>query len=343
MAVHWSWAFGAESGVTLQDHMGWTVSDTNPTNIRPESTADDVYTYAGSPTRYSMACSAFRKVTFPAVSYIPQGWIATPIKARASWYSNAAAPLMQITGGSGTKIYVYCTNVGSGQMTLYIDTTLVGTFTLAVDAWHYMAIKYDQSGTTWTADVYINGVSVLSGSAGSKPAETTGFFLSGGFATTHALIAQAVIYDWTGTGQEEAMFVTRCDSISDRAVTGTWTPSTGTDQFDVIDSPFSTATYTENASASVGDFLECRSSPLSAATQLNLTGVTVRSVCTHDFSEGTGVSVKASICDSTACASGSTVTPATGTTSYCFAVSDNQPAGGVWQTGSSVIVRHEIV
>ena len=345
MAVHWSWAFGAESGATLSGDMGWTVPVAGGTVTGDSGVT---YTYAGSPTRYSMSVSSFRHIRTPSAVFVPEGWLAMPIYCATDWYKQATnGTIFEIVATSGKRIYAYQTSPSgtapTGTIEVFVGSTSVGTFNLQVNTWYYLAVKYKIDDANWSVDVFVDGASVASGTS-AEGSESTGTYGFGGFSYNGlAHVGQIIVYDWSGTGQEDAIFVTRCDSISDRAVTGTWTPSTGTDQYDVIDSPFSTATYTENTSASVGVYVECRSSPLSDASQLNLSGVTVRSVCTHDFSEGSGVSVKASICDSTACTSGAAVTPATGTTSYCFAVSDTQPSGGAWQTGSSVIVKHEVV
>ncbi len=345
MSVHWSWAFGAESGATLSGDMGWTVPVAGGTVTGDSGVT---YTYSGSPTRYSMSLSSFRHIRTPPAVFIPEGWLAMPIYCATNWYSEATnGTIFEVVATSGKRIYAYQTSPSgtapTGTIEVFVGSTSVGTFNLQVNTWYYVAVKYKIDDANWSVDVFVDGASVVSGTS-AEGSESTGTYGFGGFSYAGlAHVGQMIVYDWTGTGQEDPQFVTRCDPISDAGSSGAWSPSAGTDQFDVIDSPFSTATYTENTSASVGDYVECRSSPLTDASQLNLSGVTVRSVSAHDFSEGSGISVKASICDASACASGGAVTPSTGITSYCFSTSDTEPSGGAWTTSSTIGVKHEVV
>ena len=344
MAISWSWAFNNESGVDLED-MGWVLESTWSGRGQPSTTF--TYTYAGSPTRYSWKQdnnSGGNEISPPLVTFQPQGWV-----TYAVYYDSASigfyARLFEILG-NGASTYLF--HGGSGVISLYVKNTFKATFNdpLLTNQWNYIAVKYDMTATTWTAQVYVNGVeqTTLQSQTGAN-VTTNGqvkFYGSSSVNGQNTYFAQIIQYDDPADAGETPYFVTRCDPLSDRATSGTWT-STGANNFSQLGSPFSQATYVENASPSTGDYVECRASPLSDASQLNLSGVTVAAITTHDYTEGTGVDVRAGIADAAATVFGDPVTPALGVTSYCFATSETQPSGGNWVTGSSVIVRHEIV
>jgi len=344
MAISWSWAFGNESGIFLEN-MGWVLESTSSTRGQPDSTR--VYSYAGSPTRWSWAQdnnSGGNEISPPLTTFQPQGWV-----TYAVYYDSASvgffARIFEILG-NGASTYLF--HQGNGVIALYVKNTLKVTFNdpFLTNQWNYVSVRYDMTGTTWTAQVYVNGVeqTTLQSQTGAN-VTTNGqvkFYGSSSVNGRNTYFAQIVQYDDPNDAGETPYFVTRCDPLSDRATSGTWT-STGANNFSQLGSPFDPLSYVENGSPSSGDYVECRSSPLSDASQLNLSGVTVAAITTHDYTEGTGVDVRCGIADAGAVVLGDPVTPTATTTSYCFATSDQQPSGGNWVTGSSVIVRHEIV
>ena len=346
MAISWSWAFNNESGVDLED-MGWVLESTWSGRGQPSTTF--TYTYAGSPTRYSWKQdnnSGGNEISHPLVTFQPQGWV-----TYAVYYDSASigffARIFEIVG-NGASTYLF--HQGSGVMALYVRNTLKVTFNdpLLTNQWNYISVKYDMTGTTWTGQVYVNGVEQTTlQSQGGGSATTNGqvkFYGSSSVNGQNTYFAQIIQYDDPNDAGETPYFVTRCDPLSDRGSTpGKWTPTGGGSDFSQLGSPFDPLSYVENTSPVSGDYVECRASPLSDASQLNLSGVTVAAITTHDYTEGTGVSARCGIADAAATVFGDPVTPTASTTSYCFATSDQQPSGGNWVTGSSVIVRHEIV
>ena len=344
MAITWSWAFGNESGVDLED-MGWVLEST--WSGRGEPSTAFTYTYAGSPTRYSWVQdnnSGGNEISPPLATFQPQGWV-----TYAVYYDSASIGFYAVlftVNGNGSAVYLR--HDGNGVISLFVRNTFKTTFndSLLTNQWNYIAVKYDMTGTTWEGQVYVNGVQQTGlESQGGGSATTNGqvkLFGSSSVNGKNTYFAQIIQYDGPADAGETPYFVTRCDPLSDRATSGTWT-STGANNFSQLGSPFSQATYVENASPSTGEYVECRASPLSDASQLNLSGVTVAAITTHDYTEGTGVDVRCGIADAAATVFGDPVTPSLGVTSYCFATSETQPSGGNWVTGSSVIVRHEIV
>jgi hypothetical protein len=343
MAISWSWAFNNESGVDLAN-MGWVLESTSSTRGQP-STAF-TYTYAGSPTRYSWAQDANSggdEISPPLTTFQPQGWITFAVYYDAASLGFFSNPI-RIAGNGST---IYLRHDGNGVISLFVRNVLKATFNdpLLTKQWNYIAVRYDMTTTTWSAQVYVNGVEQTplesqTGGGVTTNGQVTLLGSTSGTRTTY--FAQIIQYDDPNDAGETPYFVTRCDPLSDRATSGTWT-STGANNFSQLGSPFNQATYVENGTPSTGDYVECRASPLSDASQLNLSGVTVAAITTHDYTEGTGVDVRCGIADAAATVFGDPVTPSLGVTSYCFATSETQPSGGNWVTGSSVIVRHEIV
>jgi hypothetical protein len=343
MAISWSWAFGNESGIFLEN-MGWVLESTSSARGQPDSTI--VYSYAGSPTRYSWAQDANSggdEISPPLTTFQPQGWITFAVYYDAASLNFFSNPIR--IAGSGSTIYLR--HDGAGVISLFVRNTLKTTFNdpLLTNQWNYIAVKYDMTTTTLSAQVYFNGVEqttlqTQTGGGVTTNGQITLLGSTSGTRTTY--FGQIIQYDDPADAGETPYFVTRCDPLSDRATSGTWT-STGANNFSQLGSPFDPLSYVQNASPSTGDYVECRASPLSDASQLNLSGVTVAAITTHDYTEGTGVSARCGIADAAATVFGDPVTPTASTTSYCFATSDQQPSGGNWVTGSSVIVRHEIV
>jgi hypothetical protein len=276
-------------------------------------------------------------------TFQPQGWVTFAVFYDAASI-NSFKRIFEIVG-NGASTYLF--HQGSGVVALYVRNTLKVTFndSLLTNQWNYIAVRYDMTATTWTGQVYVNGVeqtTLQSQTGGNVTTNGQVKFYGSTSGTRTTYFGQIIQYDDPNDAGETPYFVTRCDPLSDRATSGTWT-STGANNFSQLGSPFDPVSYVENASPSSGDYVECRASPLSDASQLNLSGVTVAAITTHDYTEGTGVSARCGIADAAATVFGDPVTPTASTTSYCFATSDQQPSGGNWVTGSSVIVRHEIV
>ena len=66
--------------------------------------------------------------------------------------------LIIYSGTSSKSINVYVTNAGAGTISMFVDNILGGTTSLTASNWHYLALEYDMSGTTWTATLYVDGV-----------------------------------------------------------------------------------------------------------------------------------------------------------------------------------------
>ena len=343
MAVVWSWAFGAEAYTVMVD-MGFTVPVTTGTNA-PTSLAADTYTYPAFPgTKYSWSTGAVRRLQYPGAAWTANGTVAVAVKANTSWYSSNICPLIQVHTGSGRSIYVYCTNVGTGTVALYVDSVLAGTTTLTVNDWHYLALKYDVSTVNWTAELWVNNPAsaTISGTS-TDVAETSGFYESGGFSGAAALTAQLIVYDSaTAIGTAKVpYFVSRIAPTADTgSVPFPWVsgPSTGATNFGVTAGTFDETTYTRESTPVSSDNMVTETPALNVA--LGLASGSLLGATNHTWSSGTALQCKAYVgVGGSFSSGGTTVTPDAGDPTYAFDTLD-----GSGFTNTSVLqLKYQIV
>jgi hypothetical protein len=348
MAVVWSWAFGSEGKSPMETYLGFEYINGGGTQA-PFTGADNVYSYASYPgTKYSWGTSALRGFRFPAAVAAPgAGRVAAAIKAKTTWYSNTSSPLLKTEGVNDPAdmlAYMYISSSITGAVACYVDNTLVGTTSLTLDDWHYVAISYDFGVTTpnsATATFFVNGTQVATGSDSSGPTgtETQVRITSGGFSNTLGLVAQCISYD-TGTSEADAaapIFVSRLEPNADTSTVGVWSPSTGATNIGVTAGAYNNATYTQEATPSSGDNVVTEVNNL--ATQLGVVSSSVVSATGHSYSTGTGVTAFCSARDSgSSYSDGDAVTPDASDVTYAYA------SANTGLTGSSTInVKYEIV
>ena len=347
MAVVWSWAFGSEGKSPMETYLGFEYINGGGTQA-PYTGADNVYSYASYPgTKYSWGTSALRAFRFPAVAAPGAGRVAVAVKAKTTWYSNSSASLLKLEGLNDPGdmfAYMYISSSITGAVACYVDNTLVGTTSLTLDDWHYLAISYDFGVTTpnsATATFFVNGAQVATGSDSSGPTgtETQVRITSGGFSNTLGLVAQCISYD-TGTSEADAaapIFVTRLAPNDDTSEVGTWTTSSGATNIGVTAGTYDNATYTQEATPSSGDNVVTEVNNL--ATQLGLTPGVVRGGTNHTYSSGTNLQAFASIRDSGGSyTNGATVTPDSADTTYAYATASSGLTGA-----STINVKYEVV
>lgn len=336
MALRWSWSFGAESYADLQA-MGWTMAQSASWW---RQTTTNVYTYAGSPTRYGWELLgigyAYCDLPAAVTATLSQGWVAVPAKA-LSGYSGGTF-LAVTSGPSNTKVHI----TSGGALSLYVGAVFKET-SAAQDfsSWRYVALKFDHSIGNWSAQVYVDGSSVTSSQSQTVSAQTSstvriqGALGTGGFKG-HCL-SQIIIWDAATDSGQTPYFATRAEPTSDGTNVGTWTPSTGTDDYAVVASPFSTSTYTQDATASASDRCEVVTSAL--ATALGVTPSSVIGATAHTFSEGQSATARAIVGPSGGTeTAGTTTAISASSTSYAFATSTAA------LTGSSTLdVVYEVV
>ena len=343
MALRWSWSFSNESTADLTA-MAWTPSGGGLTLT---SAADKVYSYTGSPTRYGWIFDgAFGSLVLPASvgAGVTNGWLAAPIKAAVASGFNAD-PILRVTGTSGAHIDARVTSAGA--LSLYVSSVFKET-TAAIDwlSWRYVALRFDFSADPWTGQIWIDGAAATSLATETDAPDTVGDFriqAPARFGTSDGYISQVVVWDSVSDSGEEAQYVTRVDATADGTNVGTWTPSTGTDDYAVVGSPFNAATYTEEAAPSALDRVEVVTPTLSTA--LGVTPSSVAAVTAHTYSEGQAITARAVVGDGGAGeTSGTTTAISPTTTTYAYATATTAPTSAAAWTGTDAVdLVYEVV
>ena len=356
MAVYWSWAWGNESALQLNNEMGFNPSTTNAGNIAQRT--DVTYTYPGSPTRYSLGTTTVRYIDTPSSAWINNGWVCVPIYATNTWRTDTTSAPLIASIGNEVFATVYVSNASTGEISLNINgggsnNTTFSAGTLTLDDWHYVALKYDLSTTSPTAEVYVDGVLRVTGSvAWTDNPSTSGVYRTGGFCNENffpaGYIGQIIVYD-TGSlasgNPYDPIYCTRVEPTIDETGVGTFTPSTGVDNYAVLDSPFDSSIFTANTSSNVGDRVVCQASGASGFySQLGTTPTEFRGITVHGWASGSGQNGFVGISDNNSTYdTGSQITPDISDPTYTYATAADQPSdAAAWNTGSLLYVKYEV-
>lgn len=347
MALHWSWSVGNETLTDLQA-MGWT-PNTAFGVLALTSDADKVYSYAGSPTRYGWICdgnTGYMNLPQEAVAGLNKGWVAVPWKSAVATGHYTGQNVIRVEGTSSEKIDVRMTSAGA--LSLYVSNTFKET-TAAIDwlSWRYIALRFDMSVSPWSGQVFVDGVAASSLATQADAAEPVGTIRVGPgparLTTPDAYWSQVVVWSDTADDGEDPIFVTRVNPTADGTNIGTWTPSTGSDDFAVVAGPYDAATYTEEASPSASDRCEVVSSTI--ATGLAITPTSVAGVTVHTYSEGQAITARAIVGDGGGSeTAGTTAAISASNTSYTMATATVAPSDGLpWEGSDSIDLVYEVV
>jgi len=344
MALEWTWAFGPESALVLETSMGWDFVNTSAAANEPRTTFQ--YTYAGSPTRYSMALDQTVSFRVPVAVSPPTGWVAIAVYADASQFSSLYN-LIEVRGAVGNRL-VAIRMLVSGALSLYVDSTFQASTVIVqwLGQWNYVALRYDQSTATWSGQIWVNGVALTAVETdpavfGSEIAATASFFgTTAGGAGNH-YIAQIAVWDDLADPGEVARYITRLDVDADVSEVGTWTPSAGATNFGVVGGTFDAATYTEEAVPSASDDVIVDLST-DLATKLGVTPTVIDGVTCHTYSSGLGQTARAEVGDGVATTVGLTGAISSGTTDR-HATAPAKPGGGAWTGGDTPQGKYFIV
>lgn len=344
MGLKWSWAWGPETALVLETSAGWDFSNTNASWATPSPSGgvDPEFTYAGSPTRYTMNLRASSKARSPLTVGAPQGWIASHF-----FLNNASGfngyPFLTVFGSASNK-QIYCLGTAPDTIRFYIDNTYVGqTGSVPLQAWNHIAIKYDiTAANPWTAELWINGALALSGTDTGAAAETASYFqitglrnsglADGGFWTG------LVHFDNVADPGSTSRYVTRVSPTADVSESGSWTPASGgTAQTTELASPLNTATTVTEPTPATGENVVLNVNNL--GTQLGVTP-NIYGVTTHAYAAGTGISIEAAVGEGATYTTGDSI--AAGTATYVTATAPTKPAGGAWSSGDTVLLKLEV-
>jgi len=345
MGVHWSWGFGNENGTVLTAMGITTQTSTQYTGV----TQDYTFTYPGDTSnRYSLKVrGAHPNIKMPPVAFVNKGWVAIAILVTDTYCSDSYGPYpIQVTATAGSTNSTYLSFNNDCSLDLVVGNVFKATG-VPVNwnkTWNYVALKYDMSTTTWSGTVYINGAEYISAQTETDTVATAGYFASTGIP--HSMrnrLGQIIVWDDLADPGEEIRYVTRLTGSSDDSTftSGSWSPSTGTDDYAVVGSPFDSSTYTEVITPSNGDCVTIRS--LSISGSLGITPNAINGITLHGNSAGLAQEARVRIGSGTPTfTAGSTETIASST--YTFATATTQPENGAaWAASSSVDLQYEVV
>jgi len=345
MGLKWSWAWGPEIALVLENSSGWDLSSTSANNIAPSASGGVApeFTYAGSPTRYSLNMRGSSLARTPLGIGAPQGWLSS------HWYLNNASPLwgynfFQVTATSNGR-GIYAQGAGGNTLNLYVNNFFreQTTQVFPSQTWHSIGIKYDMSGTTWSGQLWMNGVAVTSDWTDTGGvAQTSCYFQISG--VINAGLADGtfwsglVHYDDMADPGSTSRFVTRVSPTADVSEVGSWSPASGgTAQTTELASPLNTATTVTDGTPASGDNVVLNVNNL--GTQLGVTP-NIYGVTAHGYADGVGISIEAAVGEGATYTTGSSVVA--GAATYATATAPTKPAGGAWSSGDTVLLKFEV-
>jgi len=259
--------------------------------------------------------------------------------------------------GPVTGQYIALVPIPEKSFNLTVGGTIFypgATLNLADYTWHHLAVKYDMTvEDTWDAEVFVNGVSVMSGSRThhSMDAETSAYFSLGGVTNTFPpdglLWSDIVIYDDLADPNPYGQFVTRTEVSLDVSDSGSWAPgsNTGTNaQANSLSGSIATTPVVAEANPLTGENVIV--SQTSIATQLGITPTSIYGVTGHLFASGS--SATNLICAVAESASAGTFTTGAaeidGENMYAWATAPTTPGVGLtpWVGTDSIYLKAEV-
>jgi len=297
MAYKWSWAFGPETALELNDLAGWVFGSTNPSQF--SSSQDIVHTYAGDAAdRWALQMDyTSGGARTPLQTGAGKGW------AACYFYFNDPADdfevrnLMEISGPNSSDRSIDIRGQSGNNFDIYIDSNLISTSSLglAKDTWHHVAVKYDMtigtpSAGTWGAELFINGVSVSSGSrTSSNLNQETGihvYFNGLEIAGKYTMLSDIVFYDELTDPCPYGQLVTRTGPTTDVSDSGSWSPASGPGnlQSTNLAGKISTTPVVSEAIPLTGEFVRVGTDIL--GTTLGLSSFDTYGVTAHLYASG---------------------------------------------------------
>jgi hypothetical protein len=311
----------------------------NTGNVAPTSAAADVYSYAGSPTRYALSMRASRVLTLPAAAFpsTAKGWVAVPVKNEGgAALLNTTNDIVVVKGGiSGNRIAAQAGGDGKSLL-LFVDSQFKeSTVPYDWDDWKYVALQFDMSVSPWSGRIYVDGVAATSLQTDVRAAEVGGSIALEGVAQAglQGLVGQVIVYDDTTDSGEVPRYVTRVEPNANGSNLGTWTPSVGVDDFAVLDTPLDKTTYTQNTVPAPTNRVEVLTTGGGSDldTALGTTTTAIDSVMVHGYSTGQSTTVRTLVGDGTASeTAGASAVLTPGTITYTPVVANTKPSGGSW-------------
>jgi len=233
MAYKWSWAFGPETSTELNDLAQWEIINT--AQFQPSQAT--IHTYVGDAAdRWAMQMDySSGGMLAPLSVGGGKGWIGFYFYFNDPDNDFEARNILEIEGPVSGPRDIWITGAGGNGFTIWIDSIQVATAAglgLQKDTWHHLAVKYDMTtgvSSHWGAELFINGVSVASGSrtSGNLQEESVANFRFNALedAGFYTMLSDIVVYDELTDPNPYGQLVTRTGPTQDLSDSGSWTPA----------------------------------------------------------------------------------------------------------------------
>ena len=356
MAICWSWAFGPESDAEMID-MGWEAWNAG---VNKDSSANRVYSYIGSPTRYSATRGAggVAQIRPPLEAYaawvsVNAGCVSAPLKREGLSIANGTQDVIRVVDPATNKWTSVKTLSGTGALSLYVDLIFKETsapYDLSV--WKYVSLKWDMSTATWKGQIFVDGVAATAEHTDLRSIASNPYvdFGSAGSTSNPWCIGQIILWDAYADPAEVPYFVTRVNPNADGTNVGTWTPSTGVDDYAVVAPPYADTTYTEETTPTASDQMEVLTNATAATldTQLGVTAASVQAVTLHTNSVGQAITARAILRDGPTAASADAATGDTKAidptnSTYATVTATAKSGAGAWAGTDAPAFVYEVV
>lgn len=341
MTFKGAWAFQNEDRADLL-LAGWQATGAASQVI---ANSTDVYTYTGSPTRYSIQVSDGVIVTPPAPFQPTAGHIgqwSAPVRFLGTVTLNKY--IMRHSGVSyGYSTWIRTTSTQT--LGLYVGNVLKGTSqVLDLSLWHYITLKSDMSTQTNTGEMWIDGVQEATGSAvagAAQVAQTLFYMQSGGAGNPPLGMLIGGLACWSAIADtgEVPMYCTNVNPTADGTDVGTWVSTEATD-WQAVEGALNVATKTTEAAPATLDRVNLTAGTI--ASQIGISPATIAGVSLHTWSTGESIDAKAIIGDGAAETVGSPLTIDAASPTYVHAAAPATPTGPAWTGASLPELNYEI-
>jgi len=366
MAMVWSWAFGNEAQTQLETAGFVFTTGSNGASASLAASSSDVYTYSGSPTRYSLTADVdntgnapFYQIAMPgtAISKVGDSGIFTMAYRTANntdWDQTFIKRLMSIETANNSNAAFIETDP-TGTVSLYIDNTFKGTSGgRDTSNWGFYALVFDVSTTTFTASIYVDGVLQVSGSDSASASSPGNITLAAsqstqtGVGVFGSVWGQFILYDDPVADLADAVspdnFVTRIvPNANGGGTVGTWSPTGAASNWQAVNPPIDTTTYAGIASPSALDRLEVdTANGTNLQTLLGINPNSIKGATVHSISNATSGTAKVGIQEGGSETLSTAQPVSTSDTYLAESVANNPSTGTAWVGADQPILVYEI-
>jgi hypothetical protein len=294
MAYKWSWAFGPETSTELNDLAGWDI--VNTAQFQPSQAT--IHTYTGDAAdRWAMQMDyASSGMLAPLGVGGGSGWVGFYFYFNDPANDFETRNLVEIIGPDLLSRTIDIRGTAGNGFGIYMEGNLVASAAsigLAKDTWHHVAVKYQTIAGTWGAELFVNGVSVASGSrsSGNLLEQTVTHLRFNGLedAGFYTMLSDIVTYDDINDPNPYGQLVTRAKTYFDQQDSGSWTPGSDSitepgPQASNLSGSISTTPVVSEADPLTGEFVRISTEIL--GTTLGLSSFNSYGMTMHLYASG---------------------------------------------------------